>query len=79
MQVNPNESEVIFQPEWIKINPNELESIRVSQFSNWFELNIRFKSIRVRIDSDSVGLKIYFGFIRIHSDRSLGLNRNESD
>ena len=72
----PNESEVNFQSEWIRINPDtewsqtniQSESIPTLIHSDW-------KSIHVRIVSDSFGLKIYFKLVRIHSDRSLGLIR----
>ena len=42
-------------------------------------MNIRLRSIRFRIDSDSFGLKVYCGIVRINSDRSLCSNRIERD
>ena len=75
--MNPNESEVNFQSEWMRINaetdwskPN-IHSIRMNPNT---EIHSDWKLIRFRIDSGSYGLKIYFGFVRIHSDRNLGLN-----
>ena len=47
--------------------------MNLNQSEHWFILIL--KSIRVRIDCDSFGLKIYFEFVGIHSDRSLGLSR----
>ena len=80
IRMNPNELEVNFQSEWIRIKPEtDWFSITTNQCSDRFELNIRFRSSRVRIDSDSFGLRVYLGFVRIHSDRRQGLNRIELD
>ena len=68
----PNESERIQSKFSIRMNQSQSRhdwfTIYVNQSSDWFELNIRFRSIRVQIDSDSFGLKIYSGFVRNSSD-----------
>ena len=61
-----HEFEVNFQSELIGINSDtDWFSIRMNQCLDWFGLNIRFRSVCVRIDYDNIGLKIYFRFIRI--------------
>ena len=69
---NPNESEWTRRPIDLIVNrifnPNESESIRTLIQSDW-------KSIHIRIDSDSFGLQIYFGFIRIEVSDWIWLRR----
>ena len=44
-------------------------------YSDSFSFKIQFRSIRIRIDSDSFNLKTCFGLVQIHSDLRLRLNR----
>ena len=64
LKINPTQSEISLRmnPKWI-FNSNESES-----FLTRIDLNRIFNP-----NTDSFGLKIYFGFVRIHTDRSLRL------
>ena len=70
----PNQSDSIrdFQSEWIR----KKFWIQINPRSEWFKRNTQSESIRRIPTSDSLGLKYWFGFIRI---QSLGLTRIETD